>query len=287
MKKVLYSLLASAIVAAFAFISITNNVLPPEKVEATEPISSGATAREVQLEKITFQKTNSHTGVILHYTLRKDTGALVTRAWYNPAVTFQLPDNVSDSDFNDAMLAYITLHYNSTTVLDISKDINDFLLNYNTIIKSAEFQSYLSPKVVLEKVTIHKRPNSHTGTSLQYTLRYESSGARHNYSQVFTFQLPDNVSDSDFSDAVIAYITLHYHSTNVPEITEGFKDFARDYNTIIKSAEFKDYLQDTACSELELERALKASIYPNATANRPTLICKGGIFDTSSLFTES
>ncbi len=140
MKKVLYSLLASAIVAAFAFISITNNVLPPENAEANTVSSGVTTLPTVEVENVTVGEYYGEDGLYLKFVLRTDTGEI---KWYHSGYTVQVPDNVSISNLSDASLMYVKLHYTSTTLDDVVKDLSDFVLNYSTIIKSAEFQSYL------------------------------------------------------------------------------------------------------------------------------------------------
>ncbi len=143
MKKVLYSLLASAIVAAFAFIPITNNVLPPEKAQATTS-PEVTTSTKAVLEEITIGYRHGRKGIYLHSKLRNDTGQPV---WYWVVYNLEEPVNASNaslSDLTDAAFMYIKLHNHSTSFHDIREDVSNFARDFSTIVKSAEFQSYLS-----------------------------------------------------------------------------------------------------------------------------------------------
>ncbi len=140
MKKVLYSLLASAIVAAFAFIPITNNVLPPENAEANTVSSGATTPPKAEVENVVVGTRYGYDGLYLLFVVRTDTGKI--KGYYS-GYTVQVPDNVSLSDLSDASLMYIKLHYTSTTLGEVVEDVGDFGRNFSTIVKSAEFQSYL------------------------------------------------------------------------------------------------------------------------------------------------
>ncbi len=144
MKKVLYSLLVSALVAAFAFITITNNVLPPEKAQATtiSPEATTLTTAEF-LEEITIGPRHGHKGIYLDAKLHNEAGQPV---WYTVLYNLEAAVNASNaslSDLSSASFMYIKLHYNSTSFHDIDQDVGNFARNFSTIVKSAEFQSYL------------------------------------------------------------------------------------------------------------------------------------------------
>ncbi len=137
MKKVLYNLLASALVAAFAFIPITNNVLPPEKAQAT---TIEATSPKAVIESVSIRHRYDNKDY-LHWNVRLETGKLQS---FWTIYTIQVPTDVSISDLNDASFMYMKLHYTSTTLRNVSADISEFAVNFSTIVKSAEFQNYLS-----------------------------------------------------------------------------------------------------------------------------------------------
>ncbi len=133
MKKVLYSLLASAIVAAFAFISITNDVLPPEKAQAT-------TSSKTEVEKIDITERSGHDGLYIYIVVRTSTGKI---KGYHSISTVKVPANVSNSDLSIASLAYFKRNYTGTTFNAVIKDLLDFESNFSTIVNSQEFKSYL------------------------------------------------------------------------------------------------------------------------------------------------